>query len=108
MCYIQGTLDYSLTYSPDPTYPELFTTYSDVDHGGCKDSGHSTGGYLVKMGSSAVPWCSKLQTVVTLSTTKAEYMAAVQASKEIKWMQSLLSKIGLSSSTPSSLLIDNQ
>src|SRR5437660_6541137 len=79
MCYIQDTLDYSLTYSPDPTCPELFTTYSDADHDGCKDSGRSTGGYMVKMGSSALSWCSKLQTMVALSTTKAEYMAAVQA-----------------------------
>jgi len=108
MRYIRGTLDYSLTYSPDPSCPELFTTYSDTDHGGCKDSGRSTGGYLVKMGSGAVSWCSKLQTVVALSTTEAEYMAAVQAGKEIKWMRNLLSEIGLTSSTPSSLLIDNQ
>ena len=108
MRYIRGTLDYSLTYSPDPSCPELFTTYSDADHGGCKDSGRSTGGYLVKMGSGAVSWCSKLQTVVALSTTEAEYMAAVQAGKEIKWMRNLLSEIGLTSSTPSSLLIDNQ
>src|SRR5438270_10997179 len=79
MCYIRGTLDYSLTYSPDPSCSEPFLTYSDADHGGCKDSGHSTGGYVVKIGSGAVSWCSKSQTVVTLSTTEAEYIAAVQA-----------------------------
>ena len=46
--YIKGTLDYSITYSPDPSQPETFLTFSDADHGGCKDTGHSTGGYVVQ------------------------------------------------------------
>ena len=86
MHYIKGTLDYSLTYSPDPSSPEPFVTFSDADHGGCKDAGHSTGGYVIKMGTGAISWCSKLQGVVALSTTEAEYMTAVQAGKEIKWL----------------------
>ena len=108
MGYIRGTLDHSLTYSPDPSCSEPFLTYSDADHGGCKDSGRSTGGYVVKIGSGAVSWCSKLQTVVALSTTEAEYIAAVQAGKEIKWMRNLMLEIGLPCSIPSTLLIDNQ
>ena len=76
LCYIKGTLDYSITHSPDPLQPETFITFSDADHGGCKDTGHSTGGYVVKMGTGAVSWSSKLQNVVALSTTEAEYMAA--------------------------------
>ena len=71
-CYIKGTLDYKLTYSPDPSSTSLFTTYSDADHGGCKDTGRSTGAYVVKMGTGAVSWCSKLQSIVALSTTEAE------------------------------------
>src|SRR5437660_6684170 len=99
MHYIRGNLDHSLTYSPDPSCSEPFQTYSDADHGGCKDSGHSTEGYMVKIGSGAVSWCFKLQTVVTLSTTEAEYIVAVQAGKEIKWMRNLMLEIGLPCST---------
>ena len=46
--YLKGTADYSITYAPDPSSSELFSRYSDADHGGCKDTGRSTGGYLCK------------------------------------------------------------
>ena len=52
--YLKGTADYSITYAPDSSRSELFRTYSDAVHGGCKDTGCSTGGYLVKIGIGAV------------------------------------------------------
>ena len=82
--YLKGTLDYRLSYSPDPTFTSLFTTYSDADHGGCKDTGRSTGAYVVKMGTGAVSWSSKLQPIVAKSTTEAEYVAANSAASG-KW-----------------------
>ena len=101
-------MDYSLTYASDSTCSELFLTYSDADHGGCKDTGRSTGGYILKMGTGAVSWSSKLQGVVALSTTEAEYIAAVQGGKEIKWLRNLLLEIGLPCPGPFTLLLDNQ
>jgi hypothetical protein len=41
-----------------------------------------------------IGWYSKLQTIVALSTTEAEYMAAVEAGKEIAWMKNILSEFG--------------
>jgi hypothetical protein len=82
--YLKGTLDFALTYGPtNSTSSELFTTYSDADHGGDKSSGRSTGAYIVKIGTGAISWSSKLQTMVALSTTEAEYIAAVSAGQEI-------------------------
>ena len=86
----------------------MFLTYSDADHGGNSDNGKSTGGYLVKLGTGAVSWSSKLQTMVALSTTEAEYIAAVEASKEIIWMRQFMGELGYPSSTSSTLLMDNQ
>eukprot|EP00253_Pinus_taeda_P021695 PITA_21695 len=43
----------------------------------------------------AVSWMSKNQSVVALSTTEAEYMAATHASKEAVWLQRLCSSMGL-------------
>jgi hypothetical protein len=63
-------------------------TYSDADHGGNPDNGRLTGGYVVKIGTSAVSWSSKLQTLVALSTTKVEHISA--AGKEILWMRQIL------------------
>src|ERR1700734_3160464 len=50
--YCKGTMDLKLVYGPGN---------SDADHGGNSDNGRSTGGYLVKIGSGAVSWSSKLQ-----------------------------------------------
>ncbi|MGH7239236.1 MAG: hypothetical protein ACREHG_04115 [Candidatus Saccharimonadales bacterium] len=36
--YLKGTMDLKLTYGPDPEATELFTTYSDADHGGNRDN----------------------------------------------------------------------
>jgi hypothetical protein len=47
------------------------------------DSGRSTSGYLLCIGTGAVSWSSKLQLIVALSTTEAEFVAAVEAGKEM-------------------------
>ena len=43
----------------------------------------------------AVSWISKKQSIVALSTTEAEYMAATHASKEAIWLERLCSNMGL-------------
>jgi hypothetical protein len=107
LCYCKGTMDLKLVYGPG-TSDQLFTTYSDADHGGNSDNGRSTGGYLVKIGSGAVSWSSKLQSLVALSTTEAEYISAVEAAKEIVWMRQFLDELGYPQHGPSVLLMDNQ
>ena len=107
--FLKGTLDIKLEYGPDPTIGEkMFATYSDADHGGDKDNGKSTTGYMVKIGSGIVSWRSKLQPVVTRSTTEAEYIAAGAAGAEIRWIQNLLMELGYKPTCPSMLYIDNQ
>ena len=43
---------------------------------------------------SAVSWVSKLQSVVAMSTMKAKYMAATQASKEAVWLKMTMEELG--------------
>lgn len=104
--YLKGTMDYKLSYSPSDS-PELFTTYTDADHGGNPDNGRSTSGYVVKMGTGAIGWRSRLQTLVALSTTEAEFVAATYAGTEILYLRNLFSAMGYSFDTPSTLHIDN-
>jgi len=54
-----------------------FITYTDACHGDCVDTGRSTPGFVTMMAGGAIGWYSKLQTIVALSTTEAEYMAAI-------------------------------
>ena len=81
--YLKGTMDMKLTYAPDPSQTELFTSYCDADHGGDRDNKRSTSGMIIKMGTGAVSWASRLQTIATLSTTEAEYVSAVSAGQEM-------------------------
>ena len=108
MRYVKGTIDYVPTISPDPNSTELFTTYSDADHGGNPDNGCSTGGWVIKVGTGPIAWSSKLQKIVTLSTTEAEYVAAVSAGQQIIWLRNLLTEFGYQFQSPSPLFIDNQ
>jgi len=105
--YLKGTQDYNLTFSPT-TSCESFQAYSDADHAGNVDNGKSTSGYLIKIGSGAVSWSSKLQPVVALSTMEAEYIAAVHAGKEVIWFRQFLTELGVTLNSPSTLRIDNQ
>ena len=101
-------MDIKLSYGPDLSNPDHFVGFSDSSFGGDKDSGKSTTGHMIKVGSGVVCWSSKLQPIVTLSTTEAEYVAAVAGGKEICWMQNLLKELGYKAPCPSKLFIDNQ
>ena len=76
---IQDSLSFSITYFPDLSSSQLFQTYSDANHGGCKNSGCSTSAYVVKIGTGIVSWMCKL-----------------------------LQKIGFESNGPLTLHMDNQ
>ena len=59
------------------------------------DQRRSTDGYVFSIFGGAVSWMSKRQSIVALSTTEAEYIAATHARKELVWLQRLCSSMGL-------------
>ena len=46
------------------------------------------------MGIGAVSWQSKKQSIVVLSTTEAEFMALMQATKQAIWICHFLEELG--------------
>lgn len=68
--------------------------YVDADFAREVDRRRSTTGYVFTVGSTAVSWMSRLQKIVALSTTEAEYVAVTEASKEMIWLQGLLTELG--------------
>jgi hypothetical protein len=50
--------------------------------------------YVFTIGGTIVSWILKLQKVVSLSTTKAEYVVAIEASKEMIWLQRFMEELG--------------
>eukprot|EP00253_Pinus_taeda_P005315 PITA_05315 len=65
------------------------------DWAGDLEQRRSTSGYVFNLFGGAVSWMSKKQSVVALSTTEAEYVAATHASKKAVWLQRLCSSMGL-------------
>ncbi len=90
--YLKGTRDLGLCYGgPDV----CLHGFVDSDMAGDIDGRKSTTGYVFTLGSAAVSWVSKLQKIVALSTTEAEYVALTEASKEMVWLQGLMKELGM-------------
>ena len=61
---------------------------------GDRDNRRSTIGYVFTVGGTAVSWVSKIQSVVTLSTTEVEYVTATETIKEMIWLQRFMGELG--------------
>ena len=66
----------------------------DADLAGDVDSRKSTTGFVYTLEGIAVCWTSRLQKIVALSTTEAEYVAVTEAGKEMVWLQGFLDELG--------------
>ena len=77
---MKGTTDQALCFGGSNI---SLQGYVDADMAGDRDNRRSTTGYVFTVGGTAVSWVSKIQSVVALSTTEAEYVAATEASKEM-------------------------
>ena len=76
--YLKGTLKVSLIFGESE--PSL-EGYIDSDMTGDLDCRKSTSRYLFTFAGGVISWQSKLQKRVSLSTTKAEYIATIEAGK---------------------------
>ena len=81
--YLKGTINQALFFGGSNI---SLQGYVDADMAGDKDNRRSTTGYVFTVGGTTVSWVSKIQSVVALSTTEAEYVAATEASKEMIWL----------------------
>jgi hypothetical protein len=82
--------------------------FSDSDWGACPDTRRSTTGYCFFLGNSLVSWKSKKQTVVSRSSSEAEYRAVAQATCEGQWLLYLLQDFKVSHDGPMVIYCDNQ
>ena len=69
--------------------------FTDSDMSVDVDTSRTTSGYVMTYAGGAVSWQSRLQKTVALSTMEAEYMAAVEAGKEILWMNDFIGELGI-------------
>ena len=52
-------------------------------------------GYIFTLSSGPICWRSTLQSLLVMSTTKVEYMAAGEAVKEALWLKGLVKELGV-------------
>jgi len=67
--------------------PRLLQGYVDADYAGDLDQRIFMTGYVFTVAECIISWKVELQDTIALSTTEAEYMAAVETSKEALWLR---------------------
>jgi hypothetical protein len=89
--YLRGTTSHALYFGGSSI---VLQGYVDSDMASDKDSRRSTTGYVFTMGGTTVSSISKLQKVVALSTIQVEFVVAIEASKEMIWLQRFMEELG--------------
>jgi hypothetical protein len=86
--YLKATQDFRLNYSKVDDFNLI--GYCDSDFVRDKENGVSTSRYLMILGSTLVSQRSHKQSVPIDSTTKVEYVASLEATKEIVLLRKIL------------------
>eukprot|EP00253_Pinus_taeda_P018666 PITA_18666 len=103
--YVKGTKMFGILYNVSE-HSDL-VGYTDSDWAGSVDDRKSTSGYVFHMGSGAISWASKKQSIVALSTAEAEYVAATAAACQAVWMRRMLRSLGQEQAKATVIFCDN-
>ena len=103
--YLIGTADYALVFNGKGG--EGIIAYADSDWASDPTTRKSTTGYLVKLASGVFCWNSRAQKSIALSSTEAEYMSLCDACRQLVWIRSLFTELGINLK-PIPLCGDNQ
>ena len=120
--YLSHTQDYGLTYRrtpPGALSPGQWksTIWTDAtwapDYGNLFDNYRSTSGWCTTVGPNTAPlnlvqWNSNRQSIVALSSTESEYIAATEGAKESTYFRSLIDDLSVLQYGPTPLLCDNE
>ena len=106
--YLLGTSDVGLYFYASTTIKDQLMCFTDSSWGDDAETGCSTCGYVWMLGGGPISWKSKLQKLVTLSTTEAEYVAACIAAQQGCHLVNLLSEVQRVQVPPPLMLMDNQ
>ncbi|GKD89473.1 hypothetical protein Tco_1364980, partial [Tanacetum coccineum] len=89
--YLKHQPKLGLWYPKDS--PFHLEAFSDSDYAGDNHDRRSTSGGCQYLGRRLVSWQCKKQTIVAISSTEAEYVAAASCCGQVLWMQNQLCEI---------------
>jgi hypothetical protein len=89
--YLRGTSNKFLCFGDSNTD---LKGYVDLDLAGDIYTRHNTTCYIFIVGGIIVSWISRLKKVVSLSTTKLEYVDTTKDEKEMIWLQIFMEELG--------------
>ena len=104
--YIKNNHGQGLMYSSATEM--CLNAFSDADWATCKNTRRSVTGFCVCLGTSLVFWKSKKQSVVSRSSTEAEYRSFALVTCELIWLQQLLKDLRVEMRCLAKLLFDNK
>lgn len=106
MRYLQDKKEYGLLYSNKNNLG--LQAYCDADFAGDKVTGKSTTGMIIAYGGAPIYWCSKLQKIVTLSSTEAEFVSLCSTIQKVVEVRKLAIELGIVSKEPTMIHSDNE
>ena len=104
--YLKGTAGLGITYRK--TGKLDLVMYTDSDFAGSRVDYRSTTGYCTFLGGNLVTWRSKKQSVVSKSSTEAEFRAMSKGIDEAMWIKHLLEELKISYIKPIIIRCDNK
>ena len=107
LSYLKRTIDYGLIFERGKSQEMTIDAFSDADWAGDIENRKSTSGVIIFLNRCPIIFVSRQQTTVAQSSTEAELIAACEATKELMWLVSFLSDLGLTHSKPT-LYVDNK
>ncbi|KAA3465200.1 Retrovirus-related Pol polyprotein from transposon TNT 1-94 [Gossypium australe] len=89
--YLKGTTKFGIFYKKGGE--DELVAYTDSNYAGDIENRMSTYTYVFLLSSRVISWSSKKQPVVSLSTTKAEFIGATLCACQAVWLQRVLAKL---------------
>lgn len=88
MKYLNRNTGQGLEYC-DSKPDDILDAYCDADFAGDTETRQSTTGYIIFYTNGAITWCLRKQSIIALSSTEAEYVAAAECYKELLYLKTL-------------------
>ena len=103
--YLRGTTNLGIFYKKGGN--DKLVAFTDSDYASDLEDTKSTSGYVFMLSSGAVSWPSRKQSVVSLSTTEAEFIAVASCACQAVWIRRILEKLSHTQGNCTTVFCDN-